>query len=165
MSPFLLPPSARIWLFLADRELSAEAHAELSHELDQFTQSWQAHGEPLTAESRIFWGRLVLIAVDESQTPPSGCSIDKAFRLLTAFSQKHGIDFFKRTLLGIPTSESSLETLAASEVLEAYQAGVFSAETTVVNAFAQNLGDFLNQPLLPLKETWLANKLTQGTGS
>lgn len=159
MNSFNIPDSSRIWLFLANQPLTESQLHELEKKLDEFTASWQTHGNPLTAQYIIEYCQLVIIAVDESKTPPSGCSIDKAFRLLTEFQDIHHLDFFQRTLLGIPISAESLQVLPSTEIISAVKEGILSAETTVVNTFAQTLAEYLSLPIIPLNSTWLSAKL------
>ena len=91
-----LPDSSRIWLFAADRVLSESESEALQQDLMMFVAEWQAHGADLTAGFELRYGACLVIAVDESQAAPTGCSIDKAFRLLQRFGSEHKMDFFNR---------------------------------------------------------------------
>ena len=89
-----LPGHARIWIFQADRELQPAEEQALAEELLAFQQSWKTHGSPLNAGVAILFSTFAIVAVDEKVQAPSGCSIDKAFRLLQDFGQQHNLNFF-----------------------------------------------------------------------
>lgn len=88
-----LPSNARLWIFPVERPLSAEEERELLFRVDAFLEGWETHGAPLTAGREWREGRFLLIAVDESAAPPSGCSIDSMARVLKALGEEWGISF------------------------------------------------------------------------
>ena len=68
-----LPPDARLWAFPANRPLFPEEEARILEEVDTFLEGWATHGTPLTAARDWRYGWFLLVAVDESTAPPSGC--------------------------------------------------------------------------------------------
>ena len=88
-----LPSGARLWIFPSDRPLSSEEERELLSRVDAFLEGWDAHGVPLTAGRDWREGRFLLIAVDESTAPPSGCSIDSMARVLKELGEEWGTSF------------------------------------------------------------------------
>src|SRR5262245_34781753 len=99
MSLEYLPGNARIWTFVASRELNEEERKDLEMMLKDFVSSWKAHGNDLLAGFEINLNCIAVVGVDESHELPSGCSIDKAFRLLREFGDQKGLDFFNRLLI------------------------------------------------------------------
>jgi hypothetical protein len=88
-----LPSDARLWVFPAHRPLSSEEEGTLLSRVDAFLEDWAAHGVPLTAGRDWRDGRFLLIAVDESAAPPSGCSIDSLARVLKELGGEWGTSF------------------------------------------------------------------------
>jgi len=88
-----LPPSARLWIFPAECPLSVEEERKLLSRVDAFLERWEAHGAPLTAGRDWRERRFLLVAVDESSAPPSGCSIDSMTRVLKEVGEEWGISF------------------------------------------------------------------------
>jgi hypothetical protein len=78
-------------VFPAERSLTADEEAALLDKADQFLESWAAHGVPLRCGRDWRRGRFLLVAVDESSEPPSGCSIDAMTNLLKEVGQDLGI--------------------------------------------------------------------------
>ena len=153
-----LPDSSRIWLFAADRVLSESESEALQQDLMMFVAEWQAHGADLTAGFELRYGACLVIAVDESQAAPTGCSIDKAFRLLQRFGSEHKMDFFNRLLLHRPLCTSSV-IKTVSQAQQALDEKDWAASTLVWNAQLQTLGEYRLNPFLPLKSSWAAAKL------
>lgn len=158
MSVQHLPDSSRVWVFFANKPLTEDATTQLHAALEQFVQGWKAHGSQLTAGYEILASTAVIVAVDESAAAPSGCSIDKAFRLLTEFGASHNIDFFNRLLL--TTAAGTVYTQA--EAKAAIEAGTLHNDTSVFNPMIQTLSDMKTKFTIPFSSHWLAARLTHG---
>jgi hypothetical protein len=86
-----LPDHGRLWVFPASRDLSeSEAHACLEA-VDDFLDSWSAHGAPLRSAREMVDRRFLLVGVDEDAEAPSGCSIDKLVNRLKAMGGDLGV--------------------------------------------------------------------------
>ena len=77
-----LPDDARLWVFGVERPLTEEEERLLLEGVDDFLESWKAHGTPLVCARELRHGRFLLVGVDERSAPPSGCSIDAMVHLL-----------------------------------------------------------------------------------
>ena len=71
-----LPSDARLWIFAAERPLSAVERDRVLAETDAFIDQWTAHGVPLTAARDVRYDQFVLVGVDERAAGVSGCSVD-----------------------------------------------------------------------------------------
>ena len=149
-----LPDRSRIWQFVADKKLQDSELNALRHSLEEFVSGWKAHGNELSAGYEIYYDQLVVIAVDEEAEAPSGCSIDKAFRLLQEFGASTQIDFFKRTALLLVENDIS-KWRTKNEVLEEIAAGTIRSNQMVADTMIANLGAFRNKNLVSLAESWL----------
>lgn len=77
-----LPNDARVWVFAATSPL-AEPHVHvLLSAVDQFLETWKAHGHPLRSARDFREQRFLAVGVDQSSEGASGCSIDGLFREL-----------------------------------------------------------------------------------
>ncbi|MFM1792242.1 MAG: hypothetical protein RLZZ252_596 [Bacteroidota bacterium] len=153
-----LPSTARIWIFQADKVLTEEEETDLLNQLKKFVSGWQAHGVDLVADAEILHSSIVVIGVDESKEPPSGCSIDKAFGLLKAFYQSTGVDFFNRLLLNLSYCNSA-KILGQTEIQSLLNRDELSPNALVFNALASTLTELRDSTYLLLKDTWMASKL------
>ncbi len=153
-----LASTSRIWIFQSDRLLTEEEEAQLSSELNNFVLGWQAHGVDLVASAEVLHNSIVVIGVDEHKEPPSGCSIDKAFKLLKSFGESNAIDFFNRLLLNISYCNSA-KIVTREQVQELIDQKEIAGETLVFNTLAQNLGELRDTTYLSLTASWMAPKL------
>ncbi|MCP4975889.1 MAG: ABC transporter ATPase, partial [Maribacter sp.] len=72
----VLPESSRVWIYQANRSFTSLELEELGGELDAFIQDWTAHGSDLKAGYEIRYKRFIILALDQTDTAASGCSID-----------------------------------------------------------------------------------------
>ncbi len=83
MVPFeRLPDESRLWIFGVGRALQDREEETLLDAVDRFLETWAAHGVQLRCGRDWRHGRFLLVAVDESSEPPSGCSIDAMVQVL-----------------------------------------------------------------------------------
>ena len=89
-----LPDHSRIWVFSADRKLTAAESHELLTIIDTYLADWQAHKAPVQAARDLRYDQFLIIAANPDVTAPSGCSIDDMTRAIKALSAKFNVDFF-----------------------------------------------------------------------
>ncbi|MSR23359.1 MAG: hypothetical protein EXR92_07445 [Gemmatimonadetes bacterium] len=89
---FRLPDTARLWAFGVSRALQPDEEARLLTAVDRFLDGWNAHGQPLAAARAWLDGRFLLVGVDDSLTPPSGCSIDALVGTLREVERAFGVE-------------------------------------------------------------------------
>jgi hypothetical protein len=86
-----LPDTSKLWIFAADRKLSAGEAAQFQSATEQFLSTWQAHGVPVESGMELRYNQFVLVAANEDVTHPSGCSIDALTREIQALGAKFGV--------------------------------------------------------------------------
>ena len=89
----------RIWIYQADRELTAADKARILNKLELFTAEWKAHGRPLAAKAEVRYDRFIILMVDDAIAPPTGCSIDKSVYLLKEIEKELTIQNEKNYLI------------------------------------------------------------------
>lgn len=151
-----LPAHSRVWVFASNKLLSEAEIQDVSMLMGSFTAQWQSHGTQLLAAFEIIHECILIVAVDESVEPPSGCSIDKVFRLLN----QTNIDFFQRTLLWIPFCNSA-KIITQEQAILQFKNAELHEESLVMNTLVETLDQARNQFYIPLKESWIAQKITR----
>ncbi|MGB3617513.1 MAG: hypothetical protein WBA12_05295 [Catalinimonas sp.] len=149
-----LPDSARLWVYPADRPLSADEAAAAGQHLQAFCDTWAAHGHPLRSSFRIVEDQLILLAVDEALNAASGCSIDASTHALRAVEQALGVQLLDRGRVVLRT-EGGFALVALPKLKAAVADGTLTPETPVVNATAETLGAWRTQPEQLAAESWL----------
>ena len=158
MSLKYLPDASRLWLFAANRPMEDNELEQLNNLLTDFVSGWKAHGSDLSAGFDVVHKGIVVVAVDESVAPPSGCSIDKVFRLLKEFGDQHGLDFFNRLNLVKPNC-NSMAVFSRADAEAALRDKVLGAYDLVLNPEIATLKDFRSGYLQPFNQNWLGQKL------
>jgi len=77
-----LPEDSRLWCFGASRALEDGALQSVVDSMSWFIEEWTAHRRDLRAGFDVLLGRFMVVAVDESVTGASGCSLDALMRQL-----------------------------------------------------------------------------------
>lgn len=155
-----LPDESRVWMFGAQRRITAAEKETLALQLQKFVDAWQAHGVDLAAGFEIVCDAIVVVSVDESIEPPSGCSIDKVFHLLKMQNDNFNLDFFQRTLLWTGTNQD-ICIFDINTALSAYRKGEINDQTPVVNMLPSSLGDLRSKFWMPLSGSWIAKKIAR----
>ncbi len=152
-----LPATARVWVYQADRRLTA-AEARLTAEhLRTFCATWAAHGLELTTSCELLESRFVVLAVNEERALPSGCSIDASVAALRALgSVLGGVDFLDKSLIIYQTSAAETAAVARAEVRTAVADGRLTPTTAVFDTLVPTLGALRTAWRKPAAETWLA---------
>ena len=151
-----MPDHARLWIFAADRPLTAREQLNLLAGVDAFLDPWKAHGEPLTVARDLRHDRFLLVGVDESNAGASGCSVDALLRALTEMEHAldvslldHGPVLFRRG--------DRIERLPRQEFTELAQRGEVTPATIVFNNTLTRVGDLLaGRWETPARESWHA---------
>lgn len=139
-----LPVNSRIWIFSSDRFLTEEEQVSLSENLEHFLQKWATHGKELYGSFEILHNNFVVIGVDESKIPASGCSIDTLTHFIKEQGRNINVDFFNRMKL-LVSKNGELKRINFSELNDFTDWEIFDPTIT-------NVKDFTSKWLIPVSE-------------
>jgi hypothetical protein len=150
-----LPDSSRIWVFGSDKPVTGPAAERLLKEVDQFLETWRAHGAPLRTGRLWRDDRFLVVGVDQSDANASGCSIDGLFRSLQLLEREIGARLvgggrvYYRDHSGIAqsASRSELDGLVAS--------GALGPNSVVFDTSITDLGEWRAKFEQPARKTWV----------
>ena len=91
--------------------------------------------------------------VDESLAGASGCSIDKSVHFIKQLEQHYSIDLFDRMTFTYKDGDQ-VKTAPRDEFAALYQAEKINDTTLVFDNLIKNKGEFEEQWLKPLGESW-----------
>lgn len=154
-----LTPNARLWVYQANRALTADEAATIEAALQPALANWAAHGRPLLASARITAGRFLLVAVDEEAGLPSGCSIDSSVHTVQAIGQSLGrsgapVDFMDRSVTYL-AADNTVQSLPLGYLKAAFADGTLTPETIVFNTLVKTKAEYLADWHVPAAQTWL----------
>jgi len=156
MSLERLPDNSRVWFFGSDRLLNDEEKSSLSIELQEFVSSWKAHGAELAASFEILHDCILIVAVDESVTPPTGCSIDKVFKLL----EKQASNWFNRLLIWRAFCNTA-KIYTVDELQLALRTGEVDRDTIIINSTVRSLTEVRKSLYISINDSWVSSKLVE----
>ena len=148
-----LPDHARLWIYPANRNLTAEEVNTLETKLGEFTDQWTSHQQDLDAFGGIWANRFLVIGVDEERAAASGCSIDKSVRTVQQLGESIEVDFFDRNILYVLAGDQLIE-YPVNGFKAAYLKGDISDETTVIDPLVQTKAAAKLGFRKPLASSW-----------
>jgi phage host-nuclease inhibitor protein Gam len=153
---------SRVWIYQANRKLTNEEAGIITETLKASLDNWDAHGKPLTASGKIFEHRFVVIAVDERDELPSGCSIDKSVHWLQEIGQRMNIDFFDRSLAYLDAN-NEVQTIPVPKIKQAVADEVIEPSTTIFDHQVATKAQWMTRWKIPASNSWLNRYFSQQT--
>ena len=145
-----LPATARIWVFTSPIPLDSSL---IHPALQEFVQTWTAHRQDLRASATLNEGYFILLAVDESQTAASGCSIDKATNFVQALGQSLNLNLLEKRRYFYRNGEDTIQAVDHQTMQASVQDGRVNQTTMVADTLVNCVGD-LALFWKPLGESW-----------
>src|SRR5690606_12354787 len=145
----------RIWIYQSNRELTEREEALVMDKLEGFTAQWRAHGTPLSAKAEIRYKRFIIIMVDDTVAPPSGCSIDKSVHLLKEIEQETGLSLFVRLQVAY-RDNGEIKAVPRGAFERLLETGQVNEDTIVFNNLVTSYPDLESNWEVPLRESWHA---------
>jgi len=96
---------------------------------------------------------------DESDVEVSGCSTDSSVRVIKSLERQYDVNFFDRMTITFLRNEKA-EMLPFNQVQYAIDKGYINKDTYLFNNIVTNKKDLMEQWLVPLSESWLANRVS-----
>lgn len=150
-----IPDYARVWLYASDKVFTQEEEAIVTSWLTEFIKDWNSHGNSLTAAAQVLHHQIILFAVDESQTPPSGCSIDKSVALLRRIEKQMGISvldggrvFYK--------NHNQIQSVRLPQIKQEVEHQHIKADTLILNVQASTMKAVRENLFIPAAQSWMA---------
>lgn len=150
---------SRVWIFQSGRAFVEKEQREIDEQLHQFYSQWQAHGSPVKGWAKLLFQQFIIVMADETGTHVSGCSTDGMMRLIKSLERQYEVNFFDRMMLTFLV-EGKAQMLPFAQVQYALDKGYINADTPVFNNIATTKKSLEQTWLVPLKESWLADRIS-----
>ncbi len=145
---------ARVWVYQANRNLTNQEAGTIIETLSAAIEGWEAHGQKLVASAKVFLNRFVVIAVDEDEALPSGCSIDKSTHWLKEIGIQLNIDFFDRSVAYIDEN-NKIQTVSVADAKKAVLEQEIMGSTTVFDNLVETKAKWLSRWKIRADQSWL----------
>jgi len=149
----VLPESSRVWIYQASRSFTKEELKELGQELDAFIEDWTAHGSDLQAGYEIRYNRFIVLALDQSLTAASGCSIDASVHFILQLEKKYNVELLDKMNVSYKQGEF-VAYKALNDFKKMAKQKAVSMNTIVFNNLVTNKGEYLEHWEVPASESW-----------
>jgi hypothetical protein len=156
-----LPDQSRVWVYQANRPLKGEEIEQIRSFLMNEMNAWAAHGAPLNASFEIRFNQVIIVAVNEDVNQASGCSIDASTRWFKSLGELLQVDFFDRQIASIQGDQISL--IPITSIKEFILNADLSEEDFIIPPQTSDLGQYRNQWLQMVKESWLKKYLVKSS--
>ena len=152
-------PDSRVWIYQSSRLFSLSEALEIEIMLKQFAAGWLSHGVQVKGAGYLFFGRFVVLMADETATGVSGCSTDSSVRLIKEIEQRFGVNMFDRTTLAFVIKDE-VQLLPIAQLQYAIENNFINLETRYFNNLVQTKKELEEKWIIPLRESWLAKKIS-----
>ncbi len=120
-----------------------------------FVEEWTAHRRDLRAGFALMHDHILLVAVDESLTGASGCSIDALMGRLRALGAELEVDFLDSLPVWFREADGSVRAVSRAEFSDLARAGDVTEVTPVFDLTAGRVADLRDGRFeAPAGRTW-----------
>lgn len=145
---------ARIWIYQAAQQFTAEQRTIIANDLEHFTSIWDSHGAPLQAAYQIIDDQFIAIAVDEGFNAASGCSIDKSVAVIKSLEEKTGLSLLEKSNVAY-TNGQDIHTVDFRTIKEKIETGDITPETKIYDITITSMDNFRAEWPKNAKDTWV----------
>lgn len=150
-----LPPTARVWIYQANRPLTDAELAAVGPHLAQFAAAWTSHGATLRAAAEFRHRQFLIIGLDEAVAGASGCSIDASVRFVHELETALGLSLLDKAHLAFE-GPAGLELLERRALKSAVAAGTLGLDTPYFDNTVATKAELDARWPAPAGRTWLA---------
>ena len=155
-----LSPGSRVWIFQADRELTADENKAVSNELLAFVENWLSHGSLLKAHYKLLHNRFIVFFADEDGDNMCGRAIDASVRFVKELEKKYDISLLDRSRVAY-LKDSKVEACTLDELGQRIEDGEITPDTEVFNNLVSTKEEFDNSWTVPLSKSWHRSYIMQ----
>lgn len=152
-------PESRVWVYQSSRLFGMGEAMEIEELLQDFIRQWNSHGVPVKGAAHLFFGQFIILIADETATGVSGCSTDSSVRLIKQVEQQFGVQLFDRTMLAFVIKDK-LQLLPLSQLPYAIDNDFINGDTLYFNNLVQTKKELEDKWIVPVKESWLATRVS-----
>ncbi|WP_296620295.1 hypothetical protein [Marivirga sp.] len=149
-----LDRNSRLWVYQAERPFNEEEKQFILQNGKAFVDSWTAHNKALDATIEIKYKQFIVLAVDETKAPATGCSIDKSVHFVKALENELKINLLDKSKIAFLKDDAIiLENLPS--IKSKVESDEITADLLTFNNMVTTKGDFETNWLIPARESWM----------
>jgi hypothetical protein len=148
-----LSADSKVWIYQSNRSFSDDEIDTITRDLETFLNAWVAHGKDLKTSYLIKYKRFIIIAVDQSESSATGCSIDSMVHFIQSLEQNYKVDLLDK----MNVSYKHGEYIAFKPLIDfkkMVKQKAVNANTIVFNNLVATKQEFEEYWEVPLKDSW-----------
>lgn len=147
------PDTAKVWIYQSNRKLDADEVNYIRVVLDDFTSSWESHGQMLKATFEILHDLFVVLFVDEDGDVMCGRAQDASVKLMKELEQQLEVSLLDRMTQSYK-KDNAIVVASMNELSQLIIDKEINEDTVVFNNTVTNKADFDNNWEVPMKNSW-----------
>ena len=151
--------SSRVWIYQSSRLFLISEALEMEDMLNEFTACWKSHGAAVKGFAGLLFGQFIVLMADETATGVSGCSTDSSVHLIKSIEEKFKVQLFDRQNLAFVVKDK-IHLLPLSQLDYAVENNFIDTDTLYFNNTVLSKKEMLDKWIIPVKESWLAKRLS-----
>lgn len=151
--------NARVWIYQSSRPFVEKEENEINEQLLQFYTQWQSHGDPVKGWAKLLFKQFIIIIADETEVHVGGCSTDASVRVVKSIERQYSVNMFDRMTLTFLVNGKA-QMLPYNQVQYAIDKGYINQDTLFFNNLAGTKKDLMEGWLVPLKNSWLGERVS-----
>lgn len=154
--------NSRVWIYQSNRPFTAPESLKLNERLKEFAHQWLSHGDQVSAFAHLFFDHFIVLMADEATVKVSGCSTDSSTRVIKNLEEDFGVKLFDRQTMAFIVKER-IQLIPLHQVNEAISKDIIGGDTLYFNNTILTLEELLAKWIVPVKNSWLSNRLPHYT--
>lgn len=150
--------NSRVWVYQCNRLFTLSEALEIEELLENFSKEWNSHGDSVKGFANLFFGQFIIIMADESKTKVGGCSTDASVKLIKNIEKDYHVHLLDRQLLAFIVKER-IQLLPLEQVNYSIENEFITPETLYFNNTILTKKELLRHWIIPVKESWLSNRI------
>lgn len=152
-----LPSDSKIWIYIADRNLTPTLQETVLQTLGSFFKTWKSHGRVVHGAARFWDDRFLCVGAYVDQGEISGCGIDDSVHKIAPMAQSLGFAWDSPLMVLFRNAENHIQAVPRIVFRKMVQEQKVGPETIVFNTGVTTVGELLGGAFeLPLKDSWHA---------
>lgn len=148
-----LSDTSKVWIYQSDRPFTAAEEMEIRKKIEHFLHSWKRHGDDLKASYQIKYNHFIIISVDETHHPVSGCSIDASTFFIKQLEKEYRIELLNKTNTAFRVGEN-INIVPLSSFKQFANERKIDHKTIVFNNVVNTIRDLNEQWEIEAGKSW-----------
>lgn len=149
------PENARLWVYAADRSLTADEQDAIQQSLANFFDQWKSHGRVVEGASTFVENRFLLVAGYVPDNNISGCGIDSSVNTVDTVAKRFNVNWLSALHVFFRSPDGDVQAVKRPEFRQLVKEGVVDQTTPVFDISLETIGDLRNKGFgQPAAESW-----------